>query len=339
MTGMDVAARRREPRAGRASPRFSSPPPPFPEDDLFDEIFDWGAYCDSTQPLERHAHPATTATSPNSTTSYSSIPYSYISYSPSPVATAAAAVNIGGKSPRRLSVITQLAPPDIQGLSIHDHRQSGFYSMKAPYRTGHDSPTAISEYTSGNSPPELEQGGSSPSDHSGSVFLDHAEELAQQHLHHRFPDVVLRDAQSQDDEWTYPQTDLAKSHKHGYPPQLHVRADPRAAVAAHDARKSGTKRRHQGKEVDRRVRQLADPHQTADVRKSGACLPCRVTKTRVSKTRSCYMRREVQSPSGLTFFSSPSAMTVAFVRRAAKLFPASLIWYAPERPRQWPGQL
>ncbi|KAF4512444.1 hypothetical protein G6O67_001583 [Ophiocordyceps sinensis] len=144
-----------------------------------------------------------------------------------------------------------------------------------------DESAAGSDY-SGQTPPELVQGGStSPSDHSGSVLPDQPEDP-----HHR-PHVTLREAQAHDDEWTYPQTEPAtKAARRRYPPHIHVQGDPSGSLASAQAT-AGQKRRRSGSDAEKRQRQLVDPVQTADVRKSGACLPCRVTKTRCHESGVC----------------------------------------------------
>ncbi|KJZ73575.1 hypothetical protein HIM_07131 [Hirsutella minnesotensis 3608] len=140
-----------------------------------------------------------------------------------------------------------------------------------------DEPALGSDY-SGRTTPELIRGGStSPSDHSGSLLVDQADESL-----HR-PRFTLREAQAHDDEWTYPQTEAAlKAVARGYPPHLHIHSDSLPGVQS-----AGQKRRRSGNEVEKRPRQLVDPVQTADVRKSGACLPCRVTKTRCHESGVC----------------------------------------------------
>lgn len=156
-----------------------------------------------------------------------------------------------------------------QRLSLDD-LGSGLMRMRA-----FDEPAAGSDY-SGQATPELVQGGStSPSDHSGSLLLDQPEDS-----HHR-PHVTLREAQAHDDEWTYPQTELTiKTAPRRYPPHIHVHGDRPGTLAGAQG-VAGQKRRRSGSDAEKRQRQLVDPVQTADVRKSGACLPCRVTKTRV----------------------------------------------------------
>lgn len=160
-----------------------------------------------------------------------------------------------------------LTPLFINGYSLEDE----FFKMKTSFR-GDDEATTISE-SSGQTPPELIQGGSTPtSDHSasGSVILEYPDES----YHHR-SGATLRDFQAHDDEWTIPQAGHSPKAGPGayYAPRLRVQEDP--------SRFSGTKRRRSGDDLQKRHRQLADPIQTADVRKMGACLPCRVSKTRV----------------------------------------------------------
>ncbi|KAF5125625.1 hypothetical protein E5D57_010315 [Metarhizium anisopliae] len=222
---MDASRSRAHSQVGKETPRLSSP---VVEEVPFDEIFDWALYCESTEELEPSRLP-------------------------------------GRQTPGSLSkLITQFTPTslefDLDNFAIDDLRTE-FYRMKAPFRSDDDTATT-SDY-SGHSPPELIQGGgsTSPSDHSGSVFLDHAEERP----HHS--DVTLQEVQAQDDEWTYPQTDLAKAARRGYPSHILVRGD---YAGLQTSKSAGTKRRRSSKDVDKRPRQLVDPVQTADVRKSGA---------------------------------------------------------------------
>ncbi|KID90035.1 hypothetical protein MGU_02740 [Metarhizium guizhouense ARSEF 977] len=239
---MDASRSRAHSQVGKETPRLSSP---VVEEVPFDEIFDWALYCESTEELEPSRLP-------------------------------------GRQTPGSLSkLITQFTPTslhfDLDNFAIDDLRTE-FYRMKAPFRSDDDTATT-SDY-SGHSPPELIQGGgsTSPSDHSGSVFLDHAEERP----HHS--DVTLQEVQAQDDEWTYPQTDLAKAARRGYPSHILVRGD---YAGLQTSKSAGTKRRRSSKDVEKRPRQLVDPVQTADVRKSGACVPCRVTKTRCHDSGVC----------------------------------------------------
>lgn len=210
-------------------------------EELFDKFFDWPAFSGAPhQPLDKSSH------------------------YPSP------------QSPDNLSsLITGYTPSIIGGnhLSIED-LETEFLRMKA-----HNGEAVTGSDYSGQTPPELVQGGStSPSDHSGSLLSEESEENQQR------PDVSLREAQAQDDEWTYPQTESSKAAPRGYPPRIHVQGDKHGSQATNQS--AGQKRRRSGNDAEKRQRQLADPVQTADVRKSGACLPCRVTKTRVRQLRS-----------------------------------------------------
>ncbi|KAG6005412.1 hypothetical protein E4U21_000192 [Claviceps maximensis] len=215
------------------------------EEDLFEEIFDWRRYCESTRELDMD-------------------PFHFP----------------GHQTPRPQSLLklkTHLPPTslDLDTLAIN-HLHSDFGKMSSRYPSDDDTAT-ISDY-SGHSPPELirEGGSTSPSDHSGSVFLDHSEERTIS------VDIALHEAQEQHDNgWTYsPQTiiDTAKVTHDDYPPHLVIQEE---YVDLVEAQSAGTKRRRSIKDIEKRPRQLFDPLQTADVRKSGACVPCRVTKTRV----------------------------------------------------------
>ncbi|PFH59360.1 hypothetical protein XA68_12468 [Ophiocordyceps unilateralis] len=197
------------------------------DDLLFDSIFDWPAYCRSVDP-SLDQYPSAHALEDLS------------------------------------SLVTGLptSPP------LLDHRLSLDEldaDLELVRMTAREEAVATRSDFSVQTTPELVQGGStSPSDHSGSLLSDQADES-----HHR-PHVTLREAQAHDDEWTYPQTDAAKAVS-GYPPHIHVHGDGPSAHAA------GQKRR----------RSLNDPEKTADVRKTGACLPCRLTKTRCHESGVC----------------------------------------------------
>ncbi|RDA84792.1 hypothetical protein CP532_6538 [Ophiocordyceps camponoti-leonardi (nom. inval.)] len=210
------------------------------DDLLFDRFFDWPAFCRSRcqsrcQSLDHHIP------SPHALEDLSSLVTGLPPSSPPP-------------------------PP-----SLLDHRLS-LDELDADLdlvrMTSRDEAVVARSDLSVQTTPELVQGGStSPSDHSGSLLSDRADES-----HHR-PRVTLREAQAHDDEWTYPQTDAAKALS-GYPSHIHVHAEGPAA---------GQKRR----------RSLNDPEKTADVRKTGACLPCRVTKTRCHENGVCPACRKV----------------------------------------------
>ena len=145
-----------------------------------------------------------------------------------------------------------------------------FVRMKTSFGSD-DGAASSSEYSSHASPPELVQGegSTSPSDHSGPVLPEHPEEP------HPRPHISLNDVRAQDDHWTYPQTDLSKGSGSGHVSQLRVQGDGVTRYAHLPPAPAG--RTHGNK----RPRQLENPDQTADVRKSGACLPCRLSKTRV----------------------------------------------------------
>lgn len=213
------------------------PTSPELDDELFHSFFDWQGYCAHTQP--------------SSADIASSSPYP-----PSH--------SIPRDLPKLITEIPSLINDySLESLGNDFIRMSTSYSPNEVYTT--------SDY-SGHTPPELVRGGStSPSDHSGSIYLERVDR----------PEVSLQEVQAQDDEWTYPQTLPSKHAPRGYPPRLQVQEDlARREYAA------GLKRRRSGNGLDKRQRQLSDPMQTADVRKSGACLPCRLSKTRVRQNRS-----------------------------------------------------
>lgn len=165
-------------------------------------------------------------------------------------------------------IITDI-PSFIENFPLDPNRP--YFDMPPSYSSDDG---LTSEYSPGQTPPELVQGGSSsPSDHSGSPpFL---EPLDDGHYHQ---EASLREIQAQDDEWTYPQTDPSKGMVQGYPHHIQVLDDRHRRPVDPSAK---LKRRRSGNDLEKRQRQLADPGQTADVRKSGACLPCRMSKTRV----------------------------------------------------------
>ncbi|KAH6997914.1 hypothetical protein BKA56DRAFT_664561 [Ilyonectria sp. MPI-CAGE-AT-0026] len=223
---------------GHENPRV--PTSPDLDDELFDSFFDWQGYCDSTRPSD--------IVSP---------PY------------------YGRTSTRDLNKLITEIPSVIDHLSL-ERLESEFLRMKTSFSPDDEQATP-SDY-SGQTPPELIQGGStSPSDHSGSIFLERADESR------RRPEASLREVQAQDDEWTYPQTVPHKHATRGYPPRLQVQDD--SSRRPFDLT-SSLKRRRSGNTLERR-RVVSDPDQTADVRKSGACLPCRVSKTRCHESGVC----------------------------------------------------
>lgn len=251
-------------------PRFTPPSSPSLDEELFHQVFDWSSYCQSTQPFDSPSHSSDSSHSRSHSRSHSHAPSrssrsSHSSHSHYP----------SHPSPQELSKLITEIPSVIDTLSLEKLKLGNdLYRMKAPFRSDDDEASS-SDY-SGHSPPELIRGGgsTSPSDHSGSLVLDQAEDAR-----HR-SDVTLREVQAQDDEWTYPQSDISKTSPRGYPHLLQVSEDQsRKAVPADQS--AGLKRRRSGQDLAKRQRQLADPLQTADVRKNGACLPCRLTKTRV----------------------------------------------------------
>ncbi|KAF7545139.1 hypothetical protein G7Z17_g9397 [Cylindrodendrum hubeiense] len=216
---------------GHENPRV--PTSPDLDDELFDSFFDWQGYCDSTRPSD-----------------IASPPY------------------YGRTSPRDLNKLITEIPSVIDHLSL-ERLESEFLRMKTSFSPNNEQATP-SDY-SGQTPPELIQGGStSPSDYSGSIYLERADEAR------RRPEASLREVQAQDDEWTYPQTVPNKHATRGYPPRLQVQEDSSRRPFEMT---SSLKRRRSGNTLERR-RVVSDPDRTADVRKSGACLPCRVSKTR-----------------------------------------------------------
>ncbi|KAK5990793.1 hypothetical protein PT974_09066 [Cladobotryum mycophilum] len=176
-----------------------------------------------------------------------------------------------------LTDIINEIPSFIDALSL-DRTGADLFRMTTPFHS-EDEAVTTSDY-SGQSPPDLIQGDStSPSDQSGSPLPIHVDDL-----HHHYPDASLGEVRAHDDEWTYPQTDPSKSVGQGYPYHLQVHDDQTNKTLAPS---TGLKRRRSGNDLEKRQRQLVDPNQTADVRKSGACLPCRVSKTRCHESGIC----------------------------------------------------
>lgn len=231
---------------GRSPSSFLSPE----EDELFHRYFDWTSYCQETP-----QHPLGAYPSPSSTVAQSDwqLPADYYQV-------------------QKEFVAAESSYP-IDALSL-ESLQSDFYMMNASFRSDdEEAPSPPSDYTTSQSPPELVPGGStSPSEHSGSSSVLDATHDA----HHAR--VALNEVRAHDDEWTYPQ------HGHPSPKQLSVGYP--SHIQVHDARSpdavANLKRRRSSSEVEKRHRHLIDPLQTADVRKSGACVPCRVSKIRVS---------------------------------------------------------
>ncbi|KFH41901.1 hypothetical protein ACRE_073600 [Hapsidospora chrysogenum ATCC 11550] len=154
-----------------------------------------------------------------------------------------------------------------------------FERMKTSFGSEVETATS-SEYSSHPSPPELVlgEGSTSPSDHSGPALPEQPEDRHQP-LH-----ISLKDVREQDDDWTYPQADPSKGSQPGYVPRLRVPAD---AVAPHGPQRPNSKVVPAGRSNGKRQRQLENPEQTADVRKSGACLPCRLSRTRCQEHGVC----------------------------------------------------
>lgn len=237
-------------RVSRSVSRIPSSPPASDEDELFHQVFDWNSYYQDTQDFGAFA-----SSVPSVTQSNWQLPDDYYQVSKE---------FAGAES----------YPIDAFSL---ESLQSDFYRMNASFRSSDDEEAASppSDYTTSHSPPELVPAGStSPSEHSGSSssVLDAAHDA-------HYARIALSEAKSHDDEWTYPQVEPSpKQLPIGYPShtQLHDARSPEAASVA------SLKRRRSSNEVEKRHRQLQDPMQTADVRKSGACVPCRVSKIRVS---------------------------------------------------------
>lgn len=152
--------------------------------------------------------------------------------------------------------------------SSEDH----FHQMDTSFNDRHDIESASDHtytYTNDASPPGLDPTRStSPSDHSDGLLP----ELLDNEL---LDPVALRKAREGDDKWTYPLKDGPKNtsianYNSPLPGQSPDAPASPILKRPHDETYSGKRQRH-----------LVDPSQTADVRKSGACIPCRVAKIRV----------------------------------------------------------
>ncbi|KAF5017955.1 hypothetical protein F66182_10084 [Fusarium sp. NRRL 66182] len=266
---------------GQENPRVPTSPG-LDYDELFRSVFDWELYCDSTRPLD---HPAA-AGSPR--LSYRDLP----------------------------SLITDIQP-FLDHLSL-DRDEAGYLRM-TPGLSPDDGGITTSE-SMGQTPPELVRGGStSPSSYSGSVFPDGVDDIR------RRPRVSLQEVQAQDDKWTYPQAMPSKRapRGYGYPPQIQVhesssRRSSHAKTSSPSSSTTGIKRR---RSVEKRSRQLSDPDQTADVRKSGACLPCRISKTRCQDCGVCpYCRKAFPDHSHLVCTRRTPAVAPPVIRHVADVW-------------------
>lgn len=159
---------------------------------------------------------------------------------------------------------------------IDSYQTHNSFNMGSPIGSDSEAFTTPG-YSSHPSPPELVEGegSTSPSDHS-----DPWNELRDDASLRRQPSISLEDFREHDDQWTYPQAEPVKAIAQNYPVDGQVRTE---RVAGHRApyqvAESGLKKRRRS--PDKRQRQLSNPLQTAEVRRSGACVPCRLSKIRV----------------------------------------------------------
>lgn len=248
----DLAFEMESYRNSRSVSRIPSSPPASEEDELFNQVFDWNSYYQDTQ-------------------GFGAFPSSV----PSVVAQSNWQLPEDYYQVSKEFAGAESYPIDAFSL---ESLQSDFYRMNASFRADEDdeAPSPPSDYNTSHSPPGLDPAGStSPSEHSGSSssVLDAAHDA-------HYARIALSEAKSHDDEWTYPQGEPSpKQLPVGYPShvRLHDASSPEAAAIV-----ASLKRRRSSNEVEKRHRQLQDPMQTADVRKTGACVPCRVSKIRVS---------------------------------------------------------
>lgn len=174
-------------------------------------------------------------------------------------------------SPQHLNKLITGINPLIETLETHR-----FFRMKTSF--GSDDGSGGSPSYSGHpSPPELIQGegSTSPSDHSGPTVPEQHDDPYQR------TDISLGDIRTHDDKWTYPQSVSPKVSRVNYSPHVRVLNHGGTSPVVQTSNFKMSSGKHTGK----RQRQLENPDQTADVRKSGACLPCRLSKTRVSLVR------------------------------------------------------
>ncbi|KAF4123408.1 hypothetical protein GMORB2_6109 [Geosmithia morbida] len=180
-------------------------------------------------------------------------------------------------TPQHLNELITGIRPLIDSIESHP-----FLSMGNSFGSD-DEATASPGYSSHPSPPELVQGegSTSPSEHSGPTFPEQPESY-KPHA------ASLQEIRNHDDQWTYPQaysSDSPASTQHriihhdvaAVPSQAANRGPQPGGPAAIGSQVAGNKR----------PRQLENPDQTADVRKSGACLPCRISKTRCHENGVC----------------------------------------------------
>ncbi|KAF5550237.1 hypothetical protein FPHYL_9421 [Fusarium phyllophilum] len=263
---------------GQENPRVPTSPG-LDYDELFRSVFDWDLYCDSTRSQD---YPGASS-SPR--LSYRDLP----------------------------SLITDI-PSFLDHLSLD--RSEAEYLRMTPGLSPDDGGITTSE-SMGQTPPELVRGGStSPSSHSGSVFFDGVDDVR------RRPRVSLQEVQAQDDKWTYPQ---AVPNKHaprgyGYPHQIQVhesssRRSSHTKTYSYSPSSNSTSGVKRQRSVEKRSRQLSDPDQTADVRKSGACLPCRISKTRCQDCGVCpYCRKAFPDHSHLVCTRRTPAVAPPVIR-------------------------
>ncbi|KOS16899.1 hypothetical protein ESCO_004741 [Escovopsis weberi] len=168
-----------------------------------------------------------------------------------------------------LSELIKDIPSFIETFSL-DRPDPGLFNMSSSSSStsssfhAEDEVRTASDY-SAHSPPGLIQGGSSSSSSDGSGSPGPIPEVG--HESPQYHDASLGEARARDDEWTYPQTERPKSVMHGYPSHLQVQDDQSKRGLAPVA---GIKRRRSGNDLEKRPRQLVDPDQTADVRKTMA---------------------------------------------------------------------
>jgi hypothetical protein len=195
-----------------------------------------------------------------------------------------------GSSPRPLTT------DFINGLPAVTHRFGNLnpYGMGSSY--GSDGLSSGYEYAAVT--PDLVNGGSSPSDHNSPASLDQFEEYGQ------YPaGVNVRNFKTvNESKWSYPPAEpriLPRGYSSSGDDDYHYRV----------SESSGAVKRRRSDDKDKKTRQLHDRGQTADVRKSGACLPCRVSKTRVRHVVPPSVNRPIDQ-------SASSARKVVSVPRA-----------------------
>lgn len=151
--------------------------------------------------------------------------------------------------------------------SLHIDSSTRHFDMSGAYPSPY---TSASHGSPRDSPPELDHAEStSPSENS---FYERHEEPYR-------PSVAsLKQAQAGDDQWTVDAQKRVVSFQ--YPQEIQVSSN----TASEGYATASYGRLEKETPTNKRQRHLVDPEETAYVRKSGACVPCRVKKLKVRAT-------------------------------------------------------